>query len=100
METENSRFNVRPAPVIDLDVVDEQDVEEPTRRQKDEEDVREWAINVYGFDLSQKVEMCWAKTTCDQGGQDDRNHHQIGNYSIVYGWLPLPKTVIGAHLFF
>lgn len=40
--------------------------------------------------------MCWAKTTCDQGERDDRNHHQSSNYSIVYGWLPLPKTVIGA----
>ena len=38
MDTENSRFNVRPAPVTDLDVVDEQDVEEEDLR--DDKDTR------------------------------------------------------------
>lgn len=41
-----------------------------------------------------KFKWGWAKSACDQGGPDDRNHHQRSNYSIVYGWLPLAKTVI------
>lgn len=80
--------------------------------QNDAQDEKEWAnkkqqpkkfkdLTFFKFfsSSSRKVEKrAGQKTTCDQ--KDDRNHQQGGNYSIVYGWLPLPETVIGAHLFF